>query len=80
MVNAQERSQFSDMSVDLLFIEIFSDAAPLGYGSRSNCAVHLLLMELIICKGANISAPLTTVYLGGPCLDSGSRPLWICDL
>lgn len=35
-------------------------------GEAHSAAVPLLLKELFICEGANISAPLTTVYLGGP--------------
>lgn len=42
-----------------------STAAPLPRPS-ANSAVRLLLKELFICEGGNISAPLTTVYLGGP--------------
>lgn len=38
----------------------------LRWGRKADCAVPLLLKELFICERANISAPLTTVYLGGP--------------
>lgn len=45
--------------------EMLSNAAPVPHPC-ANSAVRLLLKELFICEGANISAPLTTVYLGGP--------------
>lgn len=45
--------------------ETLSNAAPVPRPS-ANSAVRLLLKELFICEGGNISAPLTTVYLGGP--------------
>lgn len=44
---------------------MLSNAAPVPHPC-ANSAVRLLLKELFICEGANISAPLTTVYLGGP--------------
>lgn len=47
-----------------------------SYGSAASSAVCLLLKELLISKGANISAHLTTVYLGGPPLGSGTRLPW----
>lgn len=44
---------------------MLSNAAPVPHPC-ANSAIRLLLKELFICEGANISAPLTTVYLGGP--------------
>lgn len=50
-------------------------------GRKANSAVPLLLKELFICEGANISAPLTTVYLGGPRLapDLGLSGIAVSD-
>lgn len=52
--------------MDWFFSERLSNAVSVSYGSGAKPAVRLLLKELVICKGANISAHLTTVYLGGP--------------
>lgn len=60
LISAQERWLHPQMSLDRL-----SNAAPVPRPC-ANSAVCLLLKELFICEGANISAPLTTVYLGGP--------------
>lgn len=45
---------------------MLSEAVFVSNGSGASSAVRLLLKELVISKGANISAHLTTVYLGGP--------------
>ena len=52
-----------------------------SYGSSTSSAVCLLLKELVISKGANISAHLTTVYLGGPplALDLGIFGIVVFD-
>lgn len=57
-----------------------SSAAPVPRPS-ANSAVRLLLKELFICEGGNISAPLTTVYLGGPRLapDPGLSGIAVFD-
>lgn len=52
--------------MDWLCREKLSNAVFVSYGSGASSAVRLLLKELVISKGANISAHLTTVYLGGP--------------
>lgn len=54
------------VSLDWLYNERLSNAVFVSCGSGASSAVRLLLKELVISKGANISAPLTTVYLGGP--------------
>lgn len=48
-----------------------------SYGSVASFAVRLPLKELVISKGANISAHLTTVYLGGPPLAAQLGPFGI---
>lgn len=53
------------VSLVWLCSEWLSNAVLVSYGSSASPAVRLLLKELVICKGANISAHLTTVYLGG---------------
>lgn len=54
------------ISLDWLCSEMLSNAVFVSYGSGASSAVRLLLKELVISKEANISAHLTTVYLGGP--------------
>ena len=56
------------VSLDWLCSERLSNALFVSYGSSASTAVCLLLRELVISKRANISAHLTTVYLGGPAL------------
>lgn len=65
---ADQRSGTLAALADLigLTFEKLSNAAPVPRGPCANSAVRLLLKELFICEGANISAPLTAVYLGGP--------------
>lgn len=53
------------ISLDWFSTERLSGAVSVSYGSGAS-AVWLLLKELVISKGANISAHLTIVYLGGP--------------
>lgn len=50
-------------------------------GSDVASTVRLLLKEQVISKGANISAHLTTVYLGGPplALDLGLFGIVVSD-
>lgn len=58
----------------------FSNAVFVSYGSGASAAVRLLLRELVISKGANISAHLTAVYLGGPPLALDLDLFWLCGL
>lgn len=60
-----------------LCTERLSNAVFVSYGSGASSAARLLLKELVISKGANISAHLTTVYLGGPPLAPDLGPFGI---
>lgn len=68
------------ISLDWLRIETLSGAVFVSHGSCA-CAVCLLLRELVMIKGANISAHLTTVYFGGPplALDLGLFGIVVFD-
>lgn len=84
LINAQEpqvgtMSSFNQaISLDWLCTERLTDVVFVSYGSGASSAVCRLLKELVISKGANISPNLTTVYLGGPPLESRSltHSLW----
>lgn len=55
------------ISLDRRSSERLANAVFVSYGSGASSAVRLLLLkELVISQGANISAHFTTVYLGGP--------------
>lgn len=86
VINAQEPqvgtpSSFNQVvSLDWLCSERLSNAVFVSYGSGASAAVRLLLKELVISKEANISAHLTTVYLGGPPLAPDLDLFWLCGL